>query len=127
MSSKQKDIYELVNRRGYGPETQGLTPDQFAGRQAVKVLEEIMEVIHQIRLDGLPVTRLLDYLTPRDLFDDVELWRRVTIYDPIRFTTELADAAVPLFCAAQAQGFDLAAAAREKAEIDVARGQRNGS
>jgi hypothetical protein len=129
----QKEIYEAVVERGYGPVEQGLTREQFAARQVAKMFEELLELAHTVTIFDKPLDEmLLGYFAieakkmARELFDNRLLWTKAKI-DEEEFLKELADS-VPLFNAAEALGgVYLPALCRDKATRDIKRGVRNGT
>lgn len=124
---KQLFIYAQVAGRGYGPHQQGLDAEQFAGRQIAKLIEEALEALEAIGLPGY-VTFFANE-RPRleaafkEMFDDKGAWQE-SIVNRAALIKELADVAMPLFCAATALNVDLLDLAAEKAASDTIRGVR---
>jgi hypothetical protein len=125
----QATIYDAVAARGY---TDGYRPEELAGRQVLKSLEELCEAFEHLyplmTTNGQQDTfeDLRDSLVQvkrkaRALFDGRML---VGVWKPDEFKLELADVAIPLFVAAQALGIDLVELAVTKATADVKRGVR---
>lgn len=138
--TEQRAIYNAVTERGYGPEDQGLTPEQFAARQATKALEEAIEAAGCVAVDNEPLISVLergyqvrtgecldlDMLARiiKATFDYTKLWQSASITDTGQYVREMADVAIPLTCAAEALDVDLTGAMVDKATGDIRRGRR---
>lgn len=125
----QQTIYQAVKDRGY---TDGYRPEELAGRQVLKSLEELCEAYDHLYPLMSTNGQQDDFLDLRDKLVKVrELARRlfdsrvlVGVWQPGEFKLELADIAIPLFVAAEALGVDLLALSVEKSTADVKRGVR---
>lgn len=130
MDDATKAIVEAVKARGY---LEGLNWEQLAGRQAVKLVEEVAEVLAAV----FEVEPTLGYFKrnvrsvgeqARKVFDNKRLFAHVEVDNEL-LLRELADLVVVVTVAAHAAGSSLGeviTVAVRKAQSDVARGVRNG-
>lgn len=122
MTDYQEQIAAAVKRRGY---RDGWTAEQFAARQAAKLVEEVGELVRELRFDDryswtLDLESSADWA--RTHFDDAGHWDYCDVGE--HAARELGDVLVVVYCMADALGVDVNALALDKACADEARGVR---
>ena len=127
----QERIYNSIANRCY---VDGLEPEQFLARQGAKLIEELNEVLHELRLPvRLQTDSHLVALEARELFDDKEVWGKYGVENMDRLKKELSDCMVVLLGMAhtielhEREYFDLVGWAVNKARADESRGVRKKS
>lgn len=118
-----------VAQRGY---LDGLSNDELAARQIVKLVEELGELAATVETDdpqlGYFIAKLVETgHKARQLFDMPDLFAGATVHSGPA-AHELTDVQVVSFVMAHALGMmDLPYSAQCKAQADVVRGVRNGN
>ena len=129
--NRQKEIYEAVVERGY---KEAWTDEQFLARQAVKLGEELGELINELPFE-VPNRALMNVLVAGQSCQwefDYGIWPETEIQEHRlrRILKEAADMQVVLCCLAEAaavilgEEVDLMDVAFGKARGDVVRGVR---